>query len=305
MWQRLILAFGLLAVVGAGVYLNWPAILSWTAETQRAFQNTMASGLRAAQNGDPRALASLSLATFSYGLVHAAGPGHGKILLGATAVASAATWRRMAVLSLVSGLAQALTAILLVVALVSGLKILSGSDAVDLTEAWLRPLSYGLFVAIGGVIVWRGVRILLPMVQDRGSAHDHAHGHSHDDHSPCGHAHCGHAHGPSLSDVEALRTWRDSAALVISIAIRPCTGALFLLVIAARLEILWVGIVATFAMGLGTAVFNAGIATSGVFARRLAQSGDSRTLQLSAGLLHLTGGALIVVLSLAFLLPTL
>ncbi|MGY3436651.1 MULTISPECIES: nickel/cobalt transporter [unclassified Marinovum] len=300
MWQRLILALGLLAVAGAGLYLNWPAILTWTAETQRAFQNTMASGLRAAQNGDPRALASLSLATFSYGLVHAAGPGHGKILLGATAVASAATWRRMVVLSLVSGLAQALSAILLVVALVSGLKILSGSDAVDLAEAWLRPLSYGLFVAIGGVIVWRGVRILLPSApQGHDPTHDHPHDHPHD------HSQCGHAHGPSVSDIEALKTWRDSVALVVSIAIRPCTGALFLLVIAARLEILWVGIVATFAMGLGTAVFNAGVATSGVFARRLAQSGDSRTLQMSAGLLHVTGGALIVVLSLAFLLPTL
>lgn len=289
MWLRLALALALLALAGWAVSAHSTAILGWAMAAQREFQNAMATGLRAVQAGDALALLALCAATFAYGVVHALGPGHGKILLGATAVASQATLRRMVVLSVVSALAQSLTAIAVVVVLVVGLSVLDSSGAVDLAEDWLSPLSYALFLLIGAMITMRGLRILLGLRAPEASR----------DHS------CGHGHGPTPEQVETLGSFRDRAALVASIAVRPCTGALFLMVIAAGLDILWAGIFGTLAMGLGTASFNALVAASGVLARRLAQSGDSRTVRITAGVLHVTGGAVIAVLSLVFLIPAL
>ncbi|TFL19349.1 nickel/cobalt transporter [Jannaschia formosa] len=272
----------------AAFALPWDALYAWAVGAQREFQDAMARALRAVQGGEPAAVLALCAATFAYGFVHALGPGHGKVLLGGAALASQATLRRMVVLSVVSALAQAGTAIVLVMALVGGLSVLNSGSAAELVEAWLAPLSYALFAAIGAVIAVRGLRLLS---RARAPA------------PVC--SGCGHAHGPSPAQVETLEGWRESAALVVSVAIRPCTGALFLLVIAARLDVMTVGILATLAMGLGTAAFNASVAVSGVLTRRLVQSGEAASFQVTAGLLHLVGGATIAAISLLLLAPRL
>lgn len=103
-----------------------------------------------------------------------------------------------------------------------------------------------------------------------------------------------------------LTSLRDIAALIASIAIRPCTGALFLLVIAARFDVFAVGVLAVIAMGFGTALFNLTIAGSGVIAHHLAYLGEAtlgpRARRLSAAL-HLLGGAKIMIFSLLLITP--
>lgn len=261
----------------------WFELSQWAAAQQREFQNAMARALRAIRDGEPRALWLLCGATAAYGVVHAIGPGHGKVLLGGAAFASGATFRRLAMLTLVSSLAQSATAILLVGALVFGARMSSG-DAADLTETWLAPLSLAAIGAIGALLIWRGVRSFGRLAKPT------------EDHS-CG---CGHSHGPSVQDVKSLGTFREAAALVTSIAIRPCTGALFVLVIAARFDAFAAGCLAVLAMGLGTASFNLIVAGGGSLARRFALIGQSaesdNVLRLSA-LLHILGGGLIFVLS--------
>lgn len=265
--------------------------------------------MRAAQAGDLWAVWGLLAATFSYGFVHAAGPGHGKIVLGGTALASGATWQRMLGLSLISALAQAATAIVMVGVLVGGLRVLGGADAVDVAERWLRPLSYVLIAGIGVLLVWRGARLLARAARSGGPAamsagHHHDHGHGKGDGSGDGqdsHNGCGHAHGPSAEDVARATGWRDAALLVASIAIRPCSGALFLLVIAAGLGLFWLGVLGTVAMGLGTGLFNAGVALSGVAARRLAAFGSSSGVQATAGVMQVFAGCAVLALSIAVL----
>ena len=94
--------------------------------------------------------------------------------------------------------------------------------------------------------------------------------------------------------------FREAAALVVSIAIRPCTGALFVLVIAARFDAFAAGCLAVLTMGLGTASFNLIVACGGILARHVAMvgqgSGAVRVLQLSA-FFHVVGGGLILVCS--------
>lgn len=288
MQYRLTIFIALFALVGGAIWQYWPIFYSITVEVQRQFQNAMASGLRAAQNGDPGAILALCTATFSYGLVHAAGPGHGKILLGSTALASATKMRKMIALSVLSALAQSVTAILIVSFFVGGWNLLTSRDAVDLAETWLRPLSYILFIVIGCVLIWRGARMIMSYIKAASQEAET----------------CNHSHGPSADQVASLLTWKDSLALVVSIAIRPCTGALFLLIISAQLNLLWLGIIGTLAMGLGTAAFNASIAASGVLARTLVESGHNTTVRLSGGTLQVIGGVLIIVISLAFLAPS-
>ncbi|MEM9797084.1 MAG: hypothetical protein AAF919_11370 [Pseudomonadota bacterium] len=289
----LLLLMAMLAL--AWQLVPWTILFQWTIQMQREFQDAMARALRAVQAGDPAAVAGLCAATALYGVVHAAGPGHGKVLIGGAALASGATFRRMAVLTLASSLAQAATAIALIGALALVLRM--GAMRVGhIADSWLAPASYVAIAAIGGLLIFRGVKMMRTSdTASRKQAHSHDHGHG-----ACG---CGHAHGPTADQVASLSSWRDAAALVVSIALRPCTGALFLLAIALRLDLFWTGALAVMTMGLGTAAFNLTIAGSGVMARRLAmfgaEAGDVRALSAGA---HVLGGGLIVALSLAWLL---
>ena len=262
------------------------ALAHWAAGQQRGFQNAMAGSLQALKAGEPMALATLCLLSAGYGFVHALGPGHGKILLGGAALAGGTTLQRMLWLSLVSSLAQSSTAILLVLV---GVKLLAltSTQAIGLTEDWLAPASYLAVGLIGCVLAVRGLRTLL-----RPYGADPRHGHA----EPCG---CGHNHGPTATQISTLTSRRETAALVASIALRPCTGALFLLVIAWRFGIPWSGMLAVMAMGLGTAVFNGLVVGGGVGLRqvaRLVEGPAAGRLQTVTASLHLLAGSLIVVL---------
>ena len=301
--MRLILPIGIIAVsiciaTALVLVVDTTVLAYWSAQQQRLFQNAMASSLRAIQAGNALALWSLCGLTFAYGFVHAIGPGHGKVLLGGAALSSRSTLRRMTILTLVSSLAQSLTAIIIVVGGTT-LLFLSSADAVGLTEQWLAPISYAAICLIGLYLsvracrqFWRSGQITKP-----NCGHDH---HI----QACG---CGHRHGPDIQQVDALSSWREMAMLIASIAIRPCTGALFLLVIAWRFQILPAGVLATFSMGLGTAAFNLIIAGSGVGLRGLFVAVDRSSIGLRhlPAALQLIGGLLITILSAGMLLQTL
>jgi len=291
MSMRLFLIFSALIVALARLWvlLPWTAILHWAVAEQRTFQNAMARALRGIQAGESLAVWILCAATAAYGFVHALGPGHGKVLIGGAALASSVSMRRLGVLTLLSSLAQAGTAILLVGGLVFLFR-LGSRDLVDATEAWLAPASYAAIATIGAVLIFRGAQSWLRIGQlDQFDEN-------------CG---CGHAHGPSIEEIRTLGSRRDALALIASIAIRPCTGALFVLVIAARFDAFWIGALAVITMGLGTAAFNLLVAGSGVAARSLAGlgAGDGEGVLMLSATLHVIGGLLIVTLSIGMLLP--
>lgn len=291
----------LLAVVAVIVLLatllDTTRLTWWAAQAQREIQNTMATGVRAVQRGEAGALLSLCGLTFAYGVVHAIGPGHGKVLLGGTALASRARMRRLTVLTLLSSLGQSLTAILLVLIGIGLIRVTS-EQLVGLTEEALAPLSYLFIGLIGLWLALRGARALWR--QRPVQAHHHYHDHDHV-HGACG---CGHAHGPELSDIREEMSLREMSALVISIAMRPCSGALFLLVICWHFGILSAGVIATFAMGLGTAAFNLGVAGAGLGLGRLAVRLDPNgKLSLAAPVMQVFAGLLIVTAVAALLRP--
>lgn len=278
---------GVLAVLFALWHLiPWRSLMIWAATEQREYQTLMARALRGIQAGDAFAVWSLCSATAAYGFVHALGPGHGKVLIGGAAMASGVTLRRLGLLTLLSSLAQAGTAIALVGGLAYALHLRS-DDLVTVTEDWLAPASYLVISAIGLILLIRGVRAVV-----RTQQHTH--------HTACG---CGHAHAPSVDDLKTLGSTRDAVALIASIAMRPCTGALFVLVIAAQFDAFWIGALSVVTMGLGTAAFNLLVAGSGVGARRLSvlSAKDGKGIALVTAGLHVLGGLLILGLSSAML----
>jgi nickel/cobalt exporter len=290
MWLRIGAIVLCVLVIGIAAWeiMPWFEIRRWAAVEQRMFQNMMAGALRGIQANNPGAIWTLCSATAAYGFFHALGPGHGKVLIGGAALASDATLKQLSILTVLSSLAQAATAIFLVGALYFLLQIRS-ADLANITETWLAPASYAAIAAIGAVLIFRGVRSWYSMSQAKQIT------------DAC----FGHTHGPSINDVATLTSTHDAVALIVSIALRPCTGALFVLVIAARFDAFAVGCLAVITMGLGTAAFNLIIATSSVVARQLAglSTRDYQGLQVISATLHLTGGILIVTISIGMLLP--
>jgi ABC-type nickel/cobalt efflux system permease component RcnA len=98
-------------------------------------------------------------------------------------------------------------------------------------------------------------------------AHDHAHVHD---------AHCGHSHGPTPGELAGPGGWRRGFGAIFAVGVRPCSGAILVLVFALAQGMFWAGIAATFAMGLGTGITVAVIAVLAVSATDLAR-------RLSAG----------------------
>ena len=305
------LALSALAVLAAAAVLAWwqgwyGDVARWAAYQQRDVQNALAAAVTALRRGEPGALATLIGGAFAYGFVHAVGPGHGKALIGGAAIGSAATARRMAAISLISSLAQSGTAILLVYGGL-GLLAFGATQAMDLTERWLMPASALAMAAIAGVLILRGGRALLaagapaPALAGLRQGHDHGHAHDHAHGPDCG---CGHRHAPTPAEIAEVHSLRDALALIGGIAVRPCTGALILLVIAWRSDLVWPGLAAVVAMGLGTASFVTAVAVSAVAARNAALFAGrgariGATLQIAAGVLIGAGAGAVLAGTLA------
>jgi ABC-type nickel/cobalt efflux system permease component RcnA len=260
---------------------------AWAAASQREAQNALARALRALRAGEAGALVALLGVCFAYGFFHAAGPGHGKVLIAGYGVARRVGMLRLMGVAVASSLAQATTAVILVYAGVFVLN-LTREAMVGLAEDVFAPLSYGAIGLIGVWLAWRGARKLWTA---RVVHHHHEHGEN-----------CGHAHGPSVGEVARLTGWRDTAMLIGGIAIRPCTGALFLLILCWRMGIDAAGIAGAYAMGLGTATITVAVAGLSVWAREgalMALAGGR--LSRAAPVIELGAGLVVAFLSVVML----
>ncbi|MFB3306802.1 nickel/cobalt transporter, partial [Pseudomonas sp. AMR01] len=163
---------------------------------------------------------------------------------------------------------------------------------VGVTESIMAPISYGAIALIGLWLIWRGLR----HARRTGPAAPDAH---------CGH--CGHAHGPSIEAVQQAGNLRDALLLIAGIAVRPCTGALFVLVITWHMGIGAVGVLGAFAMAIGTGLVTiaTGLAASGLRAGLLGGLSGSPRLAQAAALAELTAGMTVLVLASGLLLRAL
>ncbi|MEL7093329.1 MAG: hypothetical protein AAFN94_16495 [Pseudomonadota bacterium] len=279
-------------------------VARWAAAGQEQAQRALAGGLRAVRAGEPGAWATLMGLCAAYGFFHAAGPGHGKLVIGGYGAAARVTARRLSMLAVLSSLAQAVTAIALVAA---GAWVLGWSrdQMTDTADRVLAPASYGAIALVGLWLLIRGARKLWATAAHQKHNHDH---HHHGDDGVCDT--CGHAHGPTVAEAEQATSLRDAAALVASVAIRPCTGAVFLLILCFALGIPWAGVAGALVMGLGTASVTVLVALAAVSARVSLSDGLARTLsdkaaRRSMAMVEIVAGGLIALVATALALPLL
>ena len=106
----------------------------------------------------------------------------------------------------------------------------------------------------------------------------------------------GHAHAPEPKDLRGDWSLGKALSLSFAIGLRPCTGAILVLLSANALGLYWAGIASTLAMGFGvflTVSIIAGITVYGKeFALKLAK-GDNQRLSYLVNTLRLGGGALV------------
>ncbi|MDX6807180.1 DUF1007 family protein [Terrihabitans rhizophilus] len=284
-------AFGVVRPDGASNVAT-TGLFGWIARQQSAFYQMM-SGALSESKQDGSALFLLAGLAFAYGVFHAAGPGHGKAVISSYLVATGETLRRGLMISFASAFAQALTAILVVGVLAGVLGVTSREMGV--AAWWLELGSYVLIAAVGLNLVARRGRALLASLRGETPAHG----------AGCDDG-CGHQHAPGPETLSGPFDWRRATTAVVAIGLRPCTGALLILVFAMAQGMVWAGIAATFAMAVGTALTVSAIAIFSVSAKGLAlrlaagTSGEgsvlaARGIEALAGLAVLAFGLLLMM----------
>ena len=287
-------------------------LAAWAAGEQRDFQNQIARALRAARAEQPEAVATLLTVCFAYGFFHAIGPGHGKVLIGGYGLGRRVAFWRLSAISVLSSLGQAVTAVVLVY---TGVLVfqMSRESLVGTTEQVMAPISYGAIAAIGLWLIFRAIRSFARRRRSETARADHVHHHDHSDHD---HAHhhdhevcsdCGHRHGPSAEEVANVGSLREALILIVGIAARPCTGALFVLILTWQMGIAMVGIAGAFAMALGTATVTTlvGWTSFGLRGGLLASASATRFASVLAPTIELVAGLLIAVIASGLLLRAL
>ncbi|WP_199269454.1 nickel/cobalt transporter [Cobetia sp. L2A1] len=314
---------------------GWGEALGWIFAEQSRFQRSLGRAMSelAAHPGTPWALIGIS---FTYGVLHAAGPGHGKVVI-STLLASQPVARRRALwLSLLAALMQGVSALALV-GLGAGLLGWAGREVLGQVEK-VTLLSHIGVLLLGVLLIlraargcWRAAR-LSAQASAQNRAQDHSHGHSHGhlhdhDHSNShshdpshdhdhdhthSHSHdhdcgCGHAHGVTAE--QASGDWRTMGMAVLAIGLRPCSGAILVLLAALALGMVGSGVLAVLAMSLGTALTVGSVAMATLLMKasgrlaaagaRLGKEGGNSRSDLRrwpwAGLIGLVGGIIISV----------
>lgn len=283
LWAQGVSPFGV-GPAAEPALVSWPWLLQFVASV---FSDLLRLVRLASQ--DPALLMSLCGASFLYGALHAAGPGHGKVVVASALVASGAQLWRSLWLSGLMALTQGLVAIF-TVGLLFFFIAASAAEATRFSQ--LLELASGLGVVVVGLLLfWRSLRPLMS-VQVMGS------------HQTCSH---GCAHHIVVDDT----TDRLSLWAVFVAGLRPCSGALLLLTLAAGQKAFWVGMVSVLAMSMGTWLSVALLSLFAVWAKDKALAWAGRTpaqhvgwrvvFQVLAALLVIFFGALLVLLSLQWL----
>lgn len=260
-------------------------LAAWILDVQSQFARAMNAAVRAFKSDTYAGLTLIGVA-FAYGVFHAAGPGHGKAIIAAYAVATEKQIKGGIVLSLGAALLQAGVAIVIV----GVFAVLFGATAKTMAQAanGIELASFALVALVGGWLLWVKSGVLASMLQGADHAHHHHHHHDHAHAHAHAHAHdaacgCGHDHAPLPP---ARATWKSMAATILAAGIRPCSGAIVVLVFALSQGVFWLGVLATFGMAMGTFITTAMIAIFTIMAkskaRALAGGEESRRGQIVA-----------------------
>ena len=241
-------------------------------EFQRKANAEIAVRMRAIRDhSSPAAFwVALGLA-FLYGVLHAAGPGHGKAVVVSYFLAREARIGRGLRMGAQIAFFHVISAIVIVSLADLLLRRSFGGMPGEIPA--VRIASYGSILLIGLVMLVQGIRHAV--------SGGHAHHHHHHHHDGCAHGHGAH-----------------QGLLAFGVGLIPCTGAVLVMLYALANDIVLAGAAMVAAIGVGMAATMAGLGLLAVVARRFVTSmfahhkdGGGRL-----GLVLEIGGALVITL---------
>lgn len=287
-------------------------------------QQTLHQHLTAALNGlrshpSAHAVWGLVIAGFLYGVLHAAGPGHGKAVISAYLLTHREDLLRGIGLSATAALLQGLTAITIVLLMIGVLGLMTG-DAL----AQVRHVEVLSFVLIAVLGVWLCVRALRLAWSLRRQRQERAFlvAPPADEHPPFPLMNgqepvrrlVSPVAGPQCGCTVAHHVAPDGrgpwVATVLAVGIRPCTGAVLVMSVSAMLGIWLAGVVSVLAMSVGTAITVSLIAFLAVQARdwtrhRFLGTGYAQRMRYAGAAAGFVGGVAILLVGLTLLHGTL
>ena len=225
------------------------ALLSFQRETNRL----IATHMRAIRDGD----SSLPLLiggglAFVYGVLHALGPGHGKLVVVSYFLAREAQIGRGLLMGLQIAVFHVVSALIVVLLADFVLRQAFGGPPAEVEG--VRLASYGLIALIGIVMVGQALR--RSYLRRQGTAVNHA----------C----CGYRHEPTADGPAHARERRrvEQGALSLGVGLVPCTGAVLILLYALANDILSAGMMLVAAIAAGMAITMGALGMISVVARR-------------------------------------
>ncbi len=259
------------------LFSHWTAFLAWSLQTQITLHRDLVTHLLQINSGQYRAGLWLIAVTFVYGMLHAVGPGHGKFIV-TTWLTTHQPPRGVALsVPFLGSLVQGLSAIAFVFILATGFNFALG----DLSQSrWYLEKASALFIAALGVM-------MIVKARPRRSTDDDHH------HAGCG---CGHDHGATATLQGGWKAW---LAIIIATGVRPCSGALTVLLFASVIGITSWGVIAVMTMALGTGL---ALVLLAVFVRNFREravqlwlADASPTVNHTLRLVRIAGGALLIL----------
>lgn len=264
-------------------------IVGWILAEQARLVHLMTGWLKSLRD-DGSAMWGLAGLGFLYGVVHAAGPGHGKALIASYMLANEHALRRGVVLAFFAALLQALVAITLVG--VAALLFRATASEMNNAAFYIEMASYGAISAVGAWLVWTKGRALVAALQLNGLDRTAFVGGALYSRLPWRPAlaigpalrfraeapdqkvpsddRCSHIHAPDPAMLGGEFSWRGAVSTIFAAGLRPCSGAVLILVFALAQGFFLAGIAATLAMALGTALTTGALAALAVLAKSVA-----------------------------------
>lgn len=244
-----------LILSAAGLYALWhfwPQILLNSAAWQKTINQQLSGLLRQVAENPARAGWSLLSFSFVYGVLHALGPGHGKIVITTWLATHPSRLRSSLKLTFAASLLQGLVAIALVTVVLGVLQL--PSRQLHMSSFWLEKGSYLLVGVLGLMLALRALKKLrqaLSRPKFTSFTPQHVH------HENCG---CGHQHLPTEQQLAAGEDWRARLTIVLSMGLRPCSGAIMVLLFSKVIGVFSWGVLSALAMAAGTSITISGLA---------------------------------------------
>ncbi|WP_373943704.1 nickel/cobalt transporter [Vibrio chagasii] len=333
-------ALVLVAVGAYQLWVMWPSLVISSIQWQREVNSELADLLYEAKSNPWGAGSYLIGFSFIYGMLHSLGPGHGKVIVSTYLATHPTKAKASLVLTIVSAFLQALVAILLVSVLLWGFS--ASMRMVNDKANMFVSLSFALVAVIGALICWKALRNIyrsirkpklkvkaittlaadtsspisvqppmtlrssVPagsmMLTPSNALQPAEHAHADHSHADCG---CGHQHVADADAINKASTLREYAGIIVTIGVRPCTGAIMVLLFANMVGLYWMGVVSAFAMAIGTAFTTSTIAIMTLTGKNLVKrylaagnKNNSASLKVAGHYLQLFGGVLLVLIGL-------